>query len=321
MDKFANIFLNTKLYKQLIEQIKSNNFSQTHIVLSQDEYSNILFSRLVANAIICSNSSYCQCCEDCIKLKSNTHPDLKEFSKDKGFVVANATEILDDVYKLAYNNKKVYIINNIDLATLPAQNKLLKILEEPPKNVFFILNSTNQSSVLPTILSRASKILLTPFDFDFLQSAFSQNNLTLDVNSYVYGEGFIGKILQFDNDKKFQAIFNKTFEILQNVQKSSDIILYSEYIKKEDMPVFLKSLQIFLSDILYIKTNNENLVKSAFKQQLKDLSNQFSINAISSINKKITQANAHLSANVNYSIVKDMLLLGILEAKYIYKDN
>ena len=113
VEKFAELFLNTKLFNQLKSQIKLNDFGQTHIVISQDQFSNMLFSRLLAYAIICDNNNYCGVCEQCVKLESGTHPDLKNYSIDKAFVVANATEILDDVYKSSYSGKKVYIINNI----------------------------------------------------------------------------------------------------------------------------------------------------------------------------------------------------------------
>lgn len=320
MEKFADLFLNTSLYKQLASQIQNDTFSQTHIISSIDEFSNQILSRLISFALICKNKSFCGQCEECIKLKSQSHPDLKQFATDKSFVVADAASILDDVYKSSYSGNKVYIINNIDLATVPAQNKLLKILEEPPKNVYFILNTTNPSSVLQTILSRAIKISLKPFDYQDLKQYFSLNNLEFNDNAYSYGQGYIGKILQFENDAKFQSVFSQTLEILQKVQKSSDIILYSENIKKDDMNIFLNALQIFISDLMYIKTNNHDLIKSSYKQSLIQLSSQFSLGAISHINKNIVIASQHLGANVNYALVKDKLLLSILEAKYIYKD-
>ena len=193
-------------------------------------------------------------------------------------------------------------------------------MEEPPKNVFFILNSNNISAVLPTILSRATKINLLPSTYDELKTVFQKYNLDLNENSYGFGEGYLGNILQFDNDKKFYSVFNKTFNILKNVQKSTDIISYCEDIKKDDMPIFLKSLQLFLSDMLYLKTGNENMVKSSYKDDLQTLKDQFSLSAISEISKIIVQAMAYLNANVNYAIVKDMVMLGLLEAKYLNKD-
>lgn len=320
MEEFEGLFLNTSLFKDLAKQIASNNFGQTHIVISPDDFSCNCFATILGKTLICQNSNYCKKCEDCIKLGKNTHPDLKIFNIEKGFAVANAMEILDDVYKSAYSYKKVYIISNIDLATVSAQNKLLKILEEPPKNVFFIMTATNISCVLQTILSRAIKINLSPFDFATLEKEFKNQNMQITQNSYEFGQGYLGKIIAFDSDKNFQRIYNHTFEILKNVKKSGDIVLFGEDIKREDMSTFIESLQFFLSDILYLKTDNDNLVKTSFKEDLKIISNEFSLTAISVIADKIIEAKSHLDANVNYAIIKDKLLLGILEAKYMYKD-
>lgn len=56
--------------------------------------------------------------------------------------------------KLSLSEKTAYVIKNINLATEPSLNALLKNLEEPQNNLFFILTSHNESSVLPTIASR-----------------------------------------------------------------------------------------------------------------------------------------------------------------------
>lgn len=56
---------------------------------------------------------------------------------------------------------RIVIINNADKLTIEAQNSLLKILEEPPKDTFIILNAFNKNALLPTILSRISIIEIT----------------------------------------------------------------------------------------------------------------------------------------------------------------
>lgn len=320
MDKYWHAFWNDKDFQKLLQQIQNSIFGQAHIVVSPDGFSNKIFSNLLAYALVCKNLCYCQKCEDCAKLDSGTHPDLKVFENPKGFSVVDVKEILDDVYKSAYSKNKVYVINNFDEATVPAQNKLLKILEEPPKNVYFVLNAQNTSNILATIMSRVIKHNLLPFDFEALAGLLENKDANLIQSAFEYSGGYLGKALDFVQNDNFQRVYNITFDILTNVKKSSQIIQYSEQIKKDDMQIFLQSLQIFLTDMLYIKTQNDGFVKSSYKSALFELAKEFSIAAIVQISQNIVVANQHLQANVNFAVVKDKLLLSVLESKYIYKD-
>jgi len=63
-------------------------------------------------------------------------------------------------YKTAYNEGFVVIIRNAEKMTKESQNAILKTLEEPPDNVYFILTTSNEMDLLPTIRSRSYKILM-----------------------------------------------------------------------------------------------------------------------------------------------------------------
>ncbi len=63
-----------------------------------------------------------------------------------------------------YSKFKVYIIDEVHMLTLPAFNALLKLLEEPPAHVIFILATTDVQKVPETIISRAQKFTFKPID-------------------------------------------------------------------------------------------------------------------------------------------------------------
>jgi DNA polymerase-3 subunit delta' len=68
------------------------------------------------------------------------------------FLIAHAHKAIKEAY-IATNETK-YILLCGDSFGIPAQNALLKILEEPPKNIIFLIITTSKSGILPTILSR-----------------------------------------------------------------------------------------------------------------------------------------------------------------------
>jgi len=55
---------------------------------------------------------------------------------------------------------RIYFLENFHLSSIPAQNSFLKLLEEPPSNVQFVLTADNKNSLLPTIISRIKIIKL-----------------------------------------------------------------------------------------------------------------------------------------------------------------
>ena len=70
------------------------------------------------------------------------------------FKIEDAKEVIAEAYKSEENTKT--LILGAKSFTIPAQNALLKILEEPPRNIVFVLMAPNKSTFLPTVRSRLS---------------------------------------------------------------------------------------------------------------------------------------------------------------------
>ncbi|RXJ87606.1 DNA polymerase III subunit delta' [Arcobacter sp. CECT 8985] len=84
-------------------------------------------------------------------LPSHSTRVIKNEDKDE-FLLAQANAAIKEAY-IASNNKKYIILCGKTFRT-EAQNSLLKVLEEPPKNILFIIVTTTKSTILPTIFSR-----------------------------------------------------------------------------------------------------------------------------------------------------------------------
>lgn len=106
--------------------------------------------------------------------------------------VDDMREMIEDAQTL--HEKRVYLLSEADTMTHAAQNALLKIVEEPPKNAIFVMTIEDSSSVLPTILSRASVHQLAPYTKEEL-ALKTDNKLILDVCSN-FGE--LEKAFNFD---------------------------------------------------------------------------------------------------------------------------
>ncbi len=118
----------------------------------------------------------------------------------------------------------VYILENFDQSSLEAQNALLKLLEEPPEKVFFILTAENQYHLLPTIISR-TKIIFYSNEIkkekkDFIQNisqwpSFSSKEEALE---------YLNNLLLFLKNNISKKTDNNLVNILQEIVKISHLI-------------------------------------------------------------------------------------------------
>ncbi len=128
--------------------------------LVSEEY--IDAAKNIAASIICEKRCFpaCGVCRHCIKMKKGIHPDFIEISPLKGkvFIGVDAIrQLRSDAYIRPNDaDAKVYFINGACSMNEAAQNALLKILEQPPENVYFILGDKRKNELLPTVLSRVT---------------------------------------------------------------------------------------------------------------------------------------------------------------------
>lgn len=126
-------------------------------------------ARRLAAAAVCRQGHDVPCgqCRDCRKALSDIHPDITRVSRltdDKGrkkreIGVDQIRAVIADAYVLPNEaERKVYIISEAETMNLSAQNAALKLLEEPPKGVIFLLCTSNVQQLLPTVRSRCTEI-------------------------------------------------------------------------------------------------------------------------------------------------------------------
>ena len=96
---------------------------------------------------------------------------IKNEEKEE-FLLIQATQAIKDAYIASSEKKYIFLCGTT--FRKEAQNSLLKILEEPPRNVVFIIITNSKSSLLPTIYSRLS--------YKYLKKSILKNESILDIN-------------------------------------------------------------------------------------------------------------------------------------------
>lgn len=149
-----------QLYNQVSMSVAQGTFPHGILIECQNEVEGEAFASYIANCLVCrGNQKPCGVCPDCVKAQGKGHPDIFTTDGKKGksntFSVDAIREIRDDAFIIPNeSDKKIYVLKNGQNMNEQSQNAILKILEEPPSYVFFIIVTTSKSTMLETVLSR-----------------------------------------------------------------------------------------------------------------------------------------------------------------------
>lgn len=296
------IFKNSEGMKSLKKALNNGMLPQVMLFFGEDELSNNTFAMEFLQIFFCKTHNFCKTCENCVKMISNSNPDLLIFPKNESFQVADADEIIENAQiSPMINDKKIVYIKNLEKSTEAAQNKILKILEEPPRRTLFVITTTKTSAVLPTILSRCNKILVDELDFDCVKEYFNDVNIETLTSAYAEFGGYLGKLENSFSGGNLQEISTLADEIFNNLKSSKEIIYYSSKLA-QNKNNFLNVIKIL-----------ENKYRTLFGKNI--LSNMCITEIIEDLNK----AKKEIESNAMLGIVADNLLMQILQTKFIYK--
>ena len=133
--------------------IQNKNNPHAYLLTGTRGTGKTTIGRLIAKALNCPAFG-CGHCNICLGIQEGTFPDLYEIDAASNRGIENIRQLKDQVSYAPQYRYKVYIIDECHMLTKEASNALLKVLEEPPAGVVFVLCTTEEDKILPTIKSR-----------------------------------------------------------------------------------------------------------------------------------------------------------------------
>lgn len=164
----------------LKNSLYKNQFFPVYLFSGQRGCGKTTTARVFAAALNCENLSKfqkdpqsnklpCLECYSCLCIKAGNHPDFIEIDAASNTGVDNVRQIIDSASFLPIlGRKKIYLIDEAHMLSKAAFNALLKILEEPPVNVVFILATTDPQKIIDTVRSRCFQLFFAPVNFDLI---------------------------------------------------------------------------------------------------------------------------------------------------------
>ena len=301
----TEIIKNQDFFKNLINEKQKNTMSSALLFFCDDE---VTASKvLVLTALLLEYPTFEMFNEqsaEFVKIEKNVDLDVKVYPKNnEKLLVSDSNEIVAEAYVKPVNlPNKIFIIKNFDVSTEEAQNKLLKILEEPPKNVYFLLHAKSEDRVLPTIKSRCDKIKINPLDEKTIEN-FSQNTL-----ANILGGGYVGRTVALSKNEDLKKIVEFAVSLFTGLKTSKQVIKFSKTFLelKDNLNLILEVMSFCIEDIIK-------------KDDLKDVEPEFSVEALCEISKLISSLREKVEFNANLTVAVDNFLLKILEVKYLCK--
>jgi len=142
-------------------QLVSGKMSHAYLFTGSRGTGKTSCAKILAKAVNCLNphdGNPCNCCDACRTIDSGACMDVLEIDAASNNGVDNVRDLRDDaIYTPSQVKMRVYIIDEVHMLSVAAFNALLKIIEEPPEHLLFILATTELHKVPATILSRCQR--------------------------------------------------------------------------------------------------------------------------------------------------------------------
>ncbi len=171
----------------LKNQVKTGRLSHAYLFIGTRGTGKTTCARILAKAVNCEHpvdGNPCGVCPACRGISDGSVLDVVELDAASNNGVDNVRALREEaVFTPASVRKRVYIIDEVHMLSASAFNALLKILEEPPEHLMFILATTELQKVPATILSRCQRHSFrridTPDIAEYLEYIAKQENFKL----------------------------------------------------------------------------------------------------------------------------------------------
>jgi len=186
-------------------------------------------ARYLAKTAVCEDGEPpCGQCRSCHLADSGTHPDIETVApeeKKKNINVDQIRELRNTAYHSAHTaSRRAFIIEQADTMNAASQNSLLKVLEEPPSDVLFILIALSAKNLLETVVSRCMVLsLFPPTSEEALAYLTEERKLLRDEASILLSEekNNIGKVLLRLSNSKDSIGRAAAYDYFEAVKKGS----------------------------------------------------------------------------------------------------
>lgn len=238
----SELFGHGHILQSLADGVKHRRLSHAYLFEGAEGIGKMTMVDRLSRLLLCKNGGDCGVCNDCLKLKAGSHPDFivadeNYFLSDKvkpGSVDAMRLLRQDAYSKPFMGDWKLYVIPKADEMLAPAQNSLLKILEEPPSYCVFVLLCTNGGKVLETVRSRSVLMRFLPLNDEEMRGFLKTRYDDMTAAKLLRPSGGIpGRAIQIGEDESFLPRRERACDLFGAFLQTGDPVPLSSFFEKE----------------------------------------------------------------------------------------
>jgi DNA polymerase III subunit delta' len=318
----------------LERSIQGNTLSHAYLLVGPAHVGKTTLAIDVAQAVNCSEiKTPCGTCRSCLRIIEGKHSDVEivginqDVSSKSHQDSTVRTEIgIKEIQELQRHaslppfegKKKIFIIDGAENLSTEAANSILKILEEPPPNVIWILLAVEENKILSTILSRCQRLELKPASTmeieKILVSGFNFEATTARLLSRLSG-GCIGWALTVSRDEKYLKQRSEKLTALmpllsQGIEKRFDYIAQIDTRKaaREAIHFWLT----WWHDLMLLKCDcNQYIANIDCISKIEEWARNLDIIEIKCFIDALQESMDHISKNANVHLVLEVLMLNM----------
>ena len=228
--------------------------------------------------------------------------------------------ILDTYINVSSDTPRVVIVEGFQTANAVLANAMLKTIEEPPRNMSFIIVTTNIDTVLPTIVSRCMLVSIQPVPETELVKALTEEGYTGDIHRAVrLARGNPTLARQWAETGTIESL-EQAMDILEQLVERSyfftTISLSLEGLSKDVVIDILRWLRILARDMLALRYGIplEKMILSDYRFSMQAILERWSSKALQRVIPVTLEAEQALRLNVRTGLVIDGVILALREA-------
>lgn len=301
------VIRNTNAYKIIYGEKRRGELSHAYLIVCPDGVMLKTYMKLFASLIMCENDGACGECRPCRLIDKEAYADCDFYPKDGDKI---KTADIDDlvsktIIRPIESDIRMFALVGAENMTAEAQNKILKTLEEPPRNVCILIGATSDNALLPTVKSRVKRLDVPPFSDGEIRRALGDeypDKAKLE-SAIALGGGKIGSVIKAYTDGNAEKMQTFCREVLFSMRSSKDVAKYSSKINKDNIKDFISILKSEVANLL-VKDNR------------KAGDYGYVTGALIAISDMLSEKERALYYNANAVMVADSVLLAILGEKY-----
>ncbi len=328
MAGFRDIIGQEQIKEHLQNALSNKKISHAYIINGEKSSGKEFVAKVFAMTLQCEKGQVepCQECHSCKQALSGNQPDIIKLVHEKPNTISVddiRSQITDDVAIKPYSSPyKVYLVEEAEKMTVQAQNALLKTLEEPPEYVVILLMTANMNALIPTILSRCVVLNMRPVPDRLIKKYLMEELQVPDYKAEVcvaFARGNVGKAKALASSEDFENVKTEALSLLKYIQ---DMELYEivEAIKriteyKLEVNDYLDIMAIWYRDVLLFKATKDanTLIFHEEITAIRKVADRNSYEGIEKVIKALDKAKSRLSANVNFDLTMELLMMEIKE--------